>query len=100
MRWAGALKERFLFRHAAPRNQHPRNRVSSSRRLREIDTRFGGSSAGCADEHGGAPQYAMAISPLNETPPPFHSNASRFQQRLPVRGVGEGSARGAEHSCS
>ena len=32
------------FRHAAPRNQHPRSRVSS-RRLREIDPRLGGSSA-------------------------------------------------------
>ena len=30
----------FLFRHAAPRNQHPRNRVSS-RRLREIDPASG-----------------------------------------------------------
>jgi len=38
-----------LFRHAAPRNQHPRSRVSS-RRLREIYPRLGGSSAAAPDE--------------------------------------------------
>ena len=41
----------FLFRHAAPRNQHPRSRVSS-RRLREIDPRLGGSSAAAPGEYG------------------------------------------------
>jgi hypothetical protein len=41
----GRFKSAFArFRHAAPRNQHPRSRVSS-RRLREIDPRLGGSSA-------------------------------------------------------
>ena len=37
----------FLFRHAAPRNQHPR-KWGSSRRLREIDPRLAGSSLGSA----------------------------------------------------
>ena len=53
----GRFKSAFvLFRHAAPRNQHQCSRVSS-RQLREIDHRFGGSSAGCADEHGVAAKY-------------------------------------------
>ena len=39
------------FRHAAPRNQHPRSRVSS-RRLREIDPRLGDSSAAAPGEYG------------------------------------------------
>ena len=39
------------FRHAARRNQHPRTRVSS-RRLREIYPRLGGSSAAAPDEYG------------------------------------------------
>ena len=45
----GRFKSAFArFRHAAPRNQHPRSRVSS-RRLREIDPRLGGSSAAAPD---------------------------------------------------
>ena len=49
----------FLFRRAAPRNQHPRSRVSS-RRLREIYPRLGGSSAAARDEYYGVPpQYAV-----------------------------------------
>ena len=48
----GRFKSAFArFRHAAPRNQHPRSRVSS-RRLREIDPRLGGSSAAAPDEYG------------------------------------------------
>ena len=54
----GRFKSAFArFRHAAPRNQHPRSRVSS-RRLREIDPRLGGSSAAAPDEYGMAVQYA------------------------------------------
>ena len=54
----GRFKSAFArFRHAAPRNQHPRSRVSS-RRLREIDPRLGGSSAAAPDEYGIAPQYS------------------------------------------
>ena len=49
----------FLFRHAAPRNQHPRNRISS-RRLREIDPRFGGLSAAAPTNL--AEQFSNAIS--------------------------------------
>ena len=53
----GRFKSVFAqFRHAAPRNQHPRSRVSS-RRLREIDPRLGGSSAAAPDEYGMAVQY-------------------------------------------
>ena len=52
----GRFKSAFArFRHAAPRNQHPRSRVSS-RRLREIDPRLGGSSAAAPDEYGWPPQ--------------------------------------------
>ena len=48
----GRFKSAFArFRHAAPRNQHPRSRVSS-RRLREIDPRLGGSSAAAPGEYG------------------------------------------------
>ena len=45
----GRFKSAFArFRHAAPRNQHPRSRISS-RRLREIDHRLGrGFVGGCA----------------------------------------------------
>ena len=41
-----------LFRYAAPRNQHPRSRVSSRRLRGEIDPRLGGSSAAAPDEYG------------------------------------------------
>ena len=44
----------FWFRHAAPRNQHPRNRVSS-RRLRETDRRLAGSCLGSAANSTGPP---------------------------------------------
>ena len=60
----GRFKSAFArFRHAAPRNQHPRSRVSS-RRLREIDPRFGGSSAAVPDEYGIASQYVVLITHL------------------------------------
>ena len=53
----GRFKSAFArFRHAAPRNQHPRSRVSS-RRLREIDPRLGGSSAAAPGEFGLPLQY-------------------------------------------
>lgn len=55
----GRFKSAFArFRHAAPRNQHPRSRVSS-RRLREIDPRLGGSSAAAPDEYGWVDQYVL-----------------------------------------
>ena len=54
----------FLFRHAAPRTQHPRNQVSS-RRLWEIDRRLAGLCLGSATNSTEPPSILRKMSRIS-----------------------------------
>ena len=82
----------FLFRHAAPRNQHPRNRISS-RRLREANPRLGGSSAAAPTAsawHSSTSEGGGGLRVVRSEPPSLRA-LSRARPVTPANRAGVGS---------